>query len=204
MHLFSFPGHVTTMRTYIMRCYSGVFIEVAAYTSQRSVPSIDVRVRNATTHTKRPGSGFVHACYTPVGVITTDHRRRWKKLALFFFSLRPRFLRSANPSPIYLNASDYQSFPLTVVTLLDRSFLTNHRINLVSIFKFSSSIARSFEIYIYIRIFTGPSCFEARTRAPPCFFRVFIAYYRGGGERAVTLVRNDVSRAIRTAACITP
>lgn len=25
-----------------------------------------------------------------------------------------------------------------------------------------------------------------------------------GGERAVTLVRNDVSRAIRTAACITP
>lgn len=91
------------MRTYIMRCYSGVFIEVAAYTSQRSVPSIDVRVRNATTHTKRPGSGFVHACYTPVGVITTDHRRRWKKLALFFFSLRPRFLRSANPSPIYLN-----------------------------------------------------------------------------------------------------
>lgn len=103
MHLFSFPGHVTTMRTYIMRCYSGVFIEVAAYTSQRSVPSIDVRVRNATTHTKRPGSGFVHACYTPVGVITTDHRRRWKKLALFFFSLRPRFLRSANPSPIYLN-----------------------------------------------------------------------------------------------------
>lgn len=50
---------------------------------------------------------------------------------------------------------DYQSFPLTAVTLLDRSltFLTNHRINLVSIFKFSSSIDRSFardEIYIYV------------------------------------------------------
>lgn len=168
-----------------MRCYSGVFIEVAAYTSQRSVPSIDVRVRNATTHTKRPGSGFVHACYTPVGVITTDHRRRWKKLALFFFSPRPRFLRSANPSPIYLNASDYQSFPLTAVTLLDRSltFLTNHRINLVSIFKFSSSIDRSFardEIYIYFYrafVFRGSDACAAVLLS-----RIYSLLQRGGGE----------------------
>lgn len=165
-----------------MRCYSGVFIEVAAYTSQRSVPSIDVCVRNATTHTKRPGSGFVHACYTPVGVITTDHRRRWKKLALFFFF--PRFLRSANPSPIYLNASDYQSFPLTAVTLLDRSltFLTNHRINLVSIFKFSSSIDRSFEIYIYTYFYRAFVFRGSDACAAVLLSRIYSLLQRGGGR----------------------
>lgn len=80
---------------------------------------------------------------------------------------------------------DYQSFPLTAVTLLDRSltFLTNHRINLVSIFKFSSSIDRSFardEIYIYFYrafVFRGSDACAAVLLS-----RIYSLLQRGGGE----------------------
>lgn len=169
-----------------MRCYSGVFIEVAAYTSQRSVPSIDVRVRNATTHTKRPGSGFVHACYTPVGVITTDHRRRWKKLALFFFSLRPRFLRSANPSPIYLNGG------LSIFSLDRRDpsrsiFNFSHESTASTSFRFSNSRRRSIDHlhgmkYIYTYFYRAFVFRGSDACAAVLLSRIYSLLQRGGGE----------------------
>lgn len=165
-----------------MRCYSGVFIEVAAYTSQRSVPSIDVRVRNATTHTKRPGSGFVHACYTPVGVITTDHRRRWKKLALFFFSLRPRFLRSANPSPIYLNGG------LSIFSLDRRDpsrSIFSHESPHQPCFDFQILVVdRSiiWNIYIYTYFYRAFVFRGSDACAAVLLSRIYSLLQRGGGE----------------------
>lgn len=75
-----------------------------------SVPSIDVRVANVTTHTVQE-AGYARYVYARVnrGVITTDHRTRgWKKLALFFdfyarLTLRPFILMLRSPRIINLD-----------------------------------------------------------------------------------------------------
>lgn len=99
------------MRTYIMRCYSGVFIEVAAYTSQPpSRASTYVRRQRNDPH--RPGSGL-----RAIRVCTRQPRRNYdgssyegvEKVGSFFFdfyarlTLRPFILMLGSPRIINLD-----------------------------------------------------------------------------------------------------
>ena len=69
VHLFSFAGHVTAMRTYIMRCYSRVFIEVAAYTLCASLSLSLSLFRDSSENTHR------RVCVTTCTVVR--RRRKW-------------------------------------------------------------------------------------------------------------------------------